>query len=484
MVQYRKKSNSPIWGSIVLLIVLHSQLVLPVAYQLKHIKFLMRLEDILPRNYASQQTYAAISERLGWGKVQLHRILFDGHDANVSMTSKTGFAVMHFVLDQLRAADMLSQSQRDDLSSPCNCSHGSVIYQHSPVHPLYYGISILRDTIVSHDLFVAAQFCTAGLKKFHCPLELLRLVSATNDLVTATMNMRRMCRFDWHQTLIQKMASNGQWKLATRNTVNRLNRADLLSGVRVYIDGSAEVINDASGTLFTSSMIAFCVSILVVTFVVMIVFQSLAMSIRCLLLHAICYTISMGLVVSVYQNGFLNWTKIAALTANDENDGCCWLVPLIAFPLIIGLGLPGDFLVMHHILEYRFVGYEHKSSIVLGLDSTGGIVCCTGMITAMVFGAPLLVSSSPFIEQLSFVVTASVLLNGLVSHTLVVPTSTAFIPFFWWPRPLPQEKFCLDEFSNQNPFRMDDGIDGQQSAGTYWEALVSSSEYEPLSPYR
>jgi MMPL family len=470
----------PYRGFILLLIAL--QLTLPVSHQLKHVKFSVRLEDVLPRNCASHGTYAAISERLGWGRVQPHRILFDGHDANVSMTSKTGFAVMHFVIDQLRAAEMVSQGQRDNLSYLSRNSNGSEILQHSSVTPLYFGIPIVHNSVVSHDLFLAAQFCTAGLKKFRCPLELLRLISATNDFVTST---------DSYATYVSVLLASDpysndsiNWLVEARNTINRLNRADLLSGVRVYIDGPAGNVYDASDTLYATSRITICCSILIVTAIVVIVFQSLAMSILCLLLNVLCFTFSMGFLVVVYQKGFLNWTMISSLTVNDGTDGCYWLVPLVAFPVIVGLGLPGDFLIMHRILKYRLCGYERKSSIALGLDATGGIVCYTGIITALVVGAPLVVSCSPFMQQLSFVVTVSVLLNCLVLHTLLVPTVTAFMPFFWWPRSLPEEKFCLDEFSNRNPLCMDNGIDGHHSAGTYWEALVSSSEYEPLSPYR
>jgi uncharacterized membrane protein YdfJ with MMPL/SSD domain len=81
---------------------------------------------------------------------------------------------------------------------------------------------------------------------------------------------------------------------------------------------------------------------------------------------------SFGLAVLVYQDGLWDWTRIRSLIA-VEGD-ICWLVPVMSFSIIVGLALDYDIFLVSRILEFRLDGYHHQSSIVAGLDATGGII--------------------------------------------------------------------------------------------------------------
>jgi uncharacterized membrane protein YdfJ with MMPL/SSD domain len=180
---------------------------------------------------------------------------------------------------------------------------------------------------------------------------------------------------------------------------------------------------------------------------------------------------SFGLSVLVFQDGVLNWTSIRALTS--IGDEVSWLVPIMAFTIIVGLTLDYDVFLISRILEYRLEGYEHKSSVAMGLDATGGIITAAGAIMAVAFGS-LMLSTNPVLYQWSFLVTSAVLLDTFVVRSIVVPILTGIAgKYCWWPRRLPDEQVCFEEFQ----------ATPEDVAGLL-RTLESSSEYEALSPLR
>lgn len=197
-------------------------------------------------------------------------------------------------------------------------------------------------------------------------------------------------------------------------------------------------------------------------------FRSIFAPIRSIVSISLTLAFSFGLAVCVFQDGVLDWTNVRALTS--IGDEMCWLVPIMAFSILIGLALDYDVFLISRVLEFRLEGYEHRSSIAMGLDSSGGIIAAAGLIMSIAFGS-LLFSSNPVLYQWSFILTSAVLLHTFFIEPLVVPILTGLSgKRCWWPRRLPEEQFCFSEFQEH---------DSDDVAGLL-RTLESSSEYEPL----
>jgi uncharacterized membrane protein YdfJ with MMPL/SSD domain len=171
-----------------------------------------------------------------------------------------------------------------------------------------------------------------------------------------------------------------------------------------------------------------------------------------------------------------------SLSSSVDDKGISWLALILSLPVIVGLELKLDYFLISRILEFRTMGYEHKSSLALGLDAVGSINACAGVIAAIMIGAPLIVSQNRMIHQFSFIIMSALLLDTFVIRAMVIPVIIGLFPFNWWPRKLPDEKFCLEEFNVRNPLALDSSI--ANDGGTYWETLITTSEYEPLSHNR
>ena len=200
-----------------------------------------------------------------------------------------------------------------------------------------------------------------------------------------------------------------------------------------------------------------------------IFFRSIFAPIRSIVSITLTLGFSFGLAVYVFQDGTFNWTNIRVLTS--IGDEMCWLVPIMAFSILIGLALDYDVFLVSRVVEFRLEGNEHRSSIAMGLDSTGGIIAAAGVIMAVAFGS-LLFSSNPVLYQWSFILTTGVLVHTFFVEPLVVPILISLSgEYCWWPRRLPEEQlFCFAEFQER---------DYDDVAGLL-RTLESSSEYEPL----
>lgn len=74
------------------------------------------------------------------------------------------------------------------------------------------------------------------------------------------------------------------------------------------------------------------------------------------------------------------------------------------------------------------------SALVAGIDKTGSIITAAGLVMAIAFSG-LLLSSEPAVNQISFYLVFSVLLDTFVVRTILVPAIIAILgQWAWWPQ--------------------------------------------------
>jgi len=127
-----------------------------------------------------------------------------------------------------------------------------------------------------------------------------------------------------------------------------------------------------------------------------------------------------GLAVLVYQDGILDWTGITAVQSNP--DGFFWYVPLLCFTICCGLALDYDVFVIARIREHRCSGYDIRASIIKAMWEINSTVVCAGLIMAIAFGG-LMIADSVCVNQMSWILTSSVLFDTFVVQSVVVPCS-------------------------------------------------------------
>jgi RND superfamily putative drug exporter len=181
----------------------------------------------------------------------------------------------------------------------------------------------------------------------------------------------------------------------------------VVNDVGELIDGLEEVYSQTpammSGTVFT-----------VVFFMSLVAFRDLLLSVR--LLFTIFIT-----AVWVYASMVCFYQDIHHLS------GIYWIIPIACGPLVCGLALDYDTLLISRIYEYRHEGYNNVDSIMKGLEKTGGIITTAGFIMMVAFSA-LLFSSETVLNQFGFALVSASFIDTFFVRTIIVPAILFIMP--------------------------------------------------------
>merc|ERR1712060_157220 len=172
-----------------------------------------------------------------------------------------------------------------------------------------------------------------------------------------------------------------------------------------------------------------CFIVIAVSFVSLMVPLRLVVTV----LATLCFC--SGMVVLVYGEGMLTFLGIYQFGQHEFS----WISFMTTTPVIVGLSLDYDVFLMTRIFEFRLDGWFHKSSILLGLQSTGSIITIAGIIMSTAFGG-LMIAKCLILVQWAFIMVTAVLLDTFVIRTILVPILMSYAGHAaWWPGNLPVE---------------------------------------------
>ena len=142
-----------------------------------------------------------------------------------------------------------------------------------------------------------------------------------------------------------------------------------------------------------------------------------------------------GIAIWIYQEGGLAWTGVPSLLPTPS--GISWIVPVVTFPILVGLGLDYDVFLLTRVFELRLAGATNTRAITVGLVRSGNVITAAGLIMAIAFMG-LLLNSTATLNQMACILVTSVLLDTFVVRTLLLPAIMSLLgPLNWWPRRMP-----------------------------------------------
>jgi uncharacterized membrane protein YdfJ with MMPL/SSD domain len=76
----------------------------------------------------------------------------------------------------------------------------------------------------------------------------------------------------------------------------------------------------------------------------------------------------------------------------------CWIPAVLAFAILVGLGLDYHVFLLSRVVEFRKQGFSDRESVLLGLARTGRVITAAGIIMAIAF-LGLLFGHEPLLQQ-------------------------------------------------------------------------------------
>src|SRR5439155_11209853 len=183
----------------------------------------------------------------------------------------------------------------------------------------------------------------------------------------------------------------------------------------VLIGGSSAQLVDTKASLFARLPIAIGI-IAIATFVLLfLMFGSLLVPVKALVLNFLSLTATFGAMVWIFQDGHLS--RALNFTATGSLDIAS---PILMFCIAFGLSMDYEVFLLSRIKEEYDATGDNEHSVALGLERTGRIVTAAAVLISVVFLA-MGTSSVRFIKLFGIGMTLAVLMDAFVIRGTLVP---------------------------------------------------------------
>jgi putative drug exporter of the RND superfamily len=164
-----------------------------------------------------------------------------------------------------------------------------------------------------------------------------------------------------------------------------------------------------------------------------VVFRSIVLPVKAIILNLLSVGAAYGLVVAFFQQGVgpgfvkdiadaLNFQQVESIEA--------W-IPLFLFAILFGLSMDYHVFLLTRIRErFDFTG-DNAGSVAYGLRSTGGLITGCALIMVAVFGGFAAGRLAPM-QQLGFGLAVAVFLDATIVRSILVPSSMKLLGNLNW----------------------------------------------------
>ncbi len=202
---------------------------------------------------------------------------------------------------------------------------------------------------------------------------------------------------------------------------------DKLPGAEVAVTGDTAGSVDFTSTLRSHLPLVFGF-VLAVTFIVLVLaFRSVVVAGTAVALNLLSVGAAYGLLVLVFQHGFLN----GLLGVQDSGFVVDWL-PLFLFVILFGLSMDYHVFVVSRIREAHAQGEPTRAAVSRGVTASAGVVTSAAAVMIGVFSIFATLSLLEF-KQLGVGLAAAVLIDATIVRAVLLPAAMALLGRRnWW----------------------------------------------------
>ena len=198
-------------------------------------------------------------------------------------------------------------------------------------------------------------------------------------------------------------------------------------GYRVLVGGGSAIIVDYQAEL--AAKLPWIVALMLATsfLTLLIALRSLLLPVKAILMTLLGVGASLGLLVVVFQNGWLGGGGRRVILA---------YMPALLFTILFGLSMDYEIFLVRRMQEVYRRTHDDLHAVADGLQRTAGLVTTAAAVMVLGF-APLLIGRSQQIRQLGFAVAAAIVIDASVIRLVLVPALMRVLGRWnWWLPPI------------------------------------------------
>ena len=185
----------------------------------------------------------------------------------------------------------------------------------------------------------------------------------------------------------------------------------------VLVGGGIAEIADVLDIVETYTPIVFVFVLGCSFLLLMLVFRSIVIPIKAVLMNLLSVGTTYGLIVLVFQHGI--GADLLGLRQVESIE--VWL-PLFLFSVLFGLSMDYHIFLLSNIRERYDLTGDNAEAVAHGLRSTAGMITGAALIMVAVFGA-FASGETTVIQQMGFGLAVAVLLDATLVRIVLVPAS-------------------------------------------------------------
>ncbi|HEY8543397.1 MAG TPA: MMPL family transporter, partial [Acidimicrobiales bacterium] len=203
----------------------------------------------------------------------------------------------------------------------------------------------------------------------------------------------------------------------------------------VVVTGLGAELVDSNDALFERLPLALAIIGLITVVLLFLMFGSVLIPLKALVLNLLSLTATFGAMVWVFQDGHLS-----GLLDFTATGGLAAAMPILMFCVAFGLSMDYEVFLLSRIKEEHDRGASNTSSVAVGLERTGRIVTAAAVLIAVVFIA-FATGGVSFMKLFGVGLTLAVLLDAFVIRGTLVPAFMRLAGEWNWWAPGPLRRF-------------------------------------------
>jgi putative drug exporter of the RND superfamily len=201
------------------------------------------------------------------------------------------------------------------------------------------------------------------------------------------------------------------------------------------VGGSSAQLVDAKDVLFSRLPIAVAFISLVTLVVLFLLFGSVLVPLKALVLNFLSLSATFGAMVWIFQDG--NLADFFGFTPTGTIDVS---MPILMFCIAFGLSMDYEVFLLSRIKEEHDRGADTETSVAVGLERTGRIVTAAALLMAVVFVA-FGTSGITFLKMFGLGLALAVLIDAFLIRATLVPAFMRLAGELNWWAPAPLRRF-------------------------------------------
>jgi len=232
--------------------------------------------------------------------------------------------------------------------------------------------------------------------------------------------------------LIELAAISGGTGEAAQRMVRDL-RKDLVpaafagTNADVSVAGNIGMFVDVKAEMDAKLPVVFAFVLGLSFLLLLLVFRSIAIPTKAILMNLLSVGAAYGLLVAVFQHGFL-----ADFFGFQQVEQIEFWIPLFLFSILFGLSMDYHVFLLSRVKEEYGRTGDNTLAVAIGVKSTAGMITSAAVIMVAVFGA-FAAGDLNGMQQMGFGLAVAVFLDATIIRSVLVPASMQLLgKYNWW----------------------------------------------------